>query len=165
MTGNTKPFSSAIRRFSQRKRPLFRSCERSVYETLTDIDLSPITQILCQSSQDLLQHPTFAPLLKTSMTGLVRRESIRQIFPARPGAQNPEHAIEDFSISATRPSAAGLPREQRCNQVPLNVLKFFTSRHVRSSERTRKNSIPPTTITQNTFLRSLLVLWKQNVDA
>lgn len=82
-------------------------------------------QIRRQGLQHAPQGPLLDPRLEASMTGLIRRIAIREIFPRRAGAQNPEDPIQDVARIAIRPSPsiAALPglRQEWCEHGPLGV--------------------------------------------
>ena len=76
-----------------------------------------------------LQSSVTAPLLKSSVTGLVWRISVQKIFPGSPRAQNPQDAIEHVAWITPWPSPAigslfGL-RKKRLDKLPL----FFGEIH------------------------------------
>jgi hypothetical protein len=82
-----------------------------------------------QIRREGLEHaPQGAPLhpaLEPAMTGLIRRIAIREVFPRRAGAEDPEDPIEDVSRIAPRPAAliateTGLRQEWR-EYRPLRV--------------------------------------------
>ena len=73
--------------------------------------------------QDLLESPVTAPLLKSSVTGLVGRISAWKIFPGSSRAKNPQDAIEHVTWITPWPSTAIRPlsrlRKKRPNELPL----------------------------------------------
>ena len=79
--------------------------------------------------QDLLKRPVTAPLLKSSMTGLVGRIPARKIFPGGSRAKNPQHAIEHVAWIPPGPSPAVRSllrlRKKRLDELPL----FFGEVH------------------------------------
>jgi hypothetical protein len=85
------------------------------------------------------------------MAGLVGREALGQVLPARATAQNPEDAVEDFARippgSAAPIGPAWRHWNQRFDDRPLFVRQFFTSCH----------AIDRSTMAQG-FMRPLLVL-------
>ena len=63
-------------------------------------------------------------MLKAPVARLVRRVPIGQILPRCPGAQHPEHAVQDVAGLPGRAAAAilaGLMSEERFEQRPLLV--------------------------------------------
>jgi hypothetical protein len=48
-----------------------------------------------QGGQDLLEHPSLRPAVEPAGLGAPRPIARRHITPRRPGAQDPQHAIED----------------------------------------------------------------------
>ena len=78
--------------------------------------------------QNLLKRPVTAPLLKSSVTGLVWRVSIRKISPGSSRAENPQDAIEYVARITPWPSSAvrsllGL-RKKRLDELPLFFGEF-----------------------------------------
>ena len=82
-------------------------------------------QIRGESLEDATQGPFAHPALKATMTGLIRRIAIGQVLPRRPGAQDPEDAVQHVAWIA--PGAASSIatharlREERCQNGPLRV--------------------------------------------
>ena len=80
-------------------------------------------QVLRERVEHAVQRAVATPLLEAAMTGLIRRIARRQILPRRPGAQNPEHAIENIArISPRTTSSIRTPPRlgnQRLDEVPL----------------------------------------------
>jgi len=64
------------------------------------------------------------PLLKTAMTGLIRRIAVGQIVPRSTGAQNPKNSIQyDSRIAPRSASTVGTPpgSEQGPENLPLRL--------------------------------------------
>ena len=82
-----------------------------------------------QGMQNSLEGPVTAPLLKSSVTGLIRRIATRKIFPGSSGSKNPQDAIEHIPRITPRPPPAIAPllrlRQKRLNELPL----FFGEIH------------------------------------
>jgi hypothetical protein len=70
----------------QHNRPLFRTAEGRIDESLFQIECATGQQVFGQSPQNPLQAAFPYPLLETTMAGLVRRILARQILPAGSGA-------------------------------------------------------------------------------
>ena len=65
------------------------------------------------------------PALKAAMAGLIGRIAIRQVFPRRAGAKDPEDAVQHVARIAPRSTASVAPdarlRQERCENGPLRV--------------------------------------------
>jgi len=85
-----------------------------------------------KSMQNFLESPVTAPLLKSSMTGLIGWISIQKIFPGSTGPQNPQDAIEHIARVTPWPSPAIWAslrlRKKRLDELPL----FFGKVHALS---------------------------------
>ena len=95
-----------------------------VDESFRKVQLSSTTQVLSERSKDLFDSAVADPALKPTVAGLVRRVAPWQVRPRRTRAKDPEHAIEDVSRIAVRPSTPVLVerlllREKRLDQSPL----------------------------------------------
>jgi hypothetical protein len=95
-----------------------------VDESFRQVQLSSTTQVLGESPQNLLQRAVADPALKSPVAGLVRRVAPWQVRPRRTGAKDPQHAIEDVSRIAERPSTPVLVErlflgKNRLDQSPL----------------------------------------------
>ena len=77
------------------QRPLFRRGEGRVDEGLTEINFAAVAEIFGEALQEPVKPTAALPLLKAAMTRLIGGIPPRQIVPRRPGAQHPEHAVED----------------------------------------------------------------------
>jgi hypothetical protein len=97
------------------QRPLFRRGEGRVDESLTEIDFAAVAEIFREPLQQSVEPTTALPLLKPPVAGLIRRIAPRQVVPRRPGAQHPEHAVEDGARIRPRASASigAPPRTER----------------------------------------------------
>ncbi len=73
--------------------------------------------------ENLLKSPVTAPLLKSSMTGLIGGVPIQKIFPGSSRAKNPQDAIEYVAWIAPGPSPAIRSlfrlRKKRLDELPL----------------------------------------------
>ena len=73
--------------------------------------------------QDLLKSPVPAPLLKSSVTGLIGGVPTQEVFPGSSRAKNPQDAIEHVPWIAPWPPPAvrslSRLRKQRFDEVPL----------------------------------------------
>jgi hypothetical protein len=83
--------------FYQLQSPLFRPREGGVDGSFAQIQFSTVDQIFGQHLQDQLEATILLPFLKTPMTGLIRRITIRQILPGCSRPQNPQHPIQHRS--------------------------------------------------------------------
>jgi hypothetical protein len=106
------------------QRPFFRRGEGRIDEGLTEIDLAAIAEIFCKALQEPIETAAALPLLKAPVTGLIGGIAPRQVMPRRPGAQHPEHAVEDRARIRPRAAASiGAPpgTERRFEHGPLGV--------------------------------------------
>ena len=73
--------------------------------------------------QDLLKSPVPAPLLKSSVTGLIGGVPTQEVFPGSSRAKNPQDAIEHVPWIAPWPPPAvrslSRLRKKRFDEVPL----------------------------------------------
>lgn len=95
-----------------------------VDESLGEVQLSTTTQVLGERSKDLLESAVADPALKSTVAGLVRRVTPRQVLPRSTRAKDPQHTIEDVSGIAEGPTASVLEKrlflwEKRLDQSPL----------------------------------------------
>jgi hypothetical protein len=86
----------------------------SVDESLCQVDLAPVPEILGQPSQESLKDALAHPLLVSTVARLVRRESRGQVCPWGARAKHPEHRIYD------RPGVL-----KRATALPTRWLQFF----------------------------------------
>jgi hypothetical protein len=81
------------------------------------------------------------------MAGLVGREALGQVLPARAAAENPEDAVEDFArITPGSAAAIGPARrhwDQRFDESPLFVRQFFASCHAVDRSTTARGFMRP----------------------
>jgi len=96
----------------------------AVDEGLGEVELAATFEILGERMQHALEGAVADPVLKSPVTGLIRRISWRQILPGRTGAQNPEHAHQDIAWIAIGPAADAelrrlLDGKQRLQHRPL----------------------------------------------
>jgi hypothetical protein len=106
------------------KSPLFRRAEAGVDEGFGQIELAAIAQILGEALQHAFEHAGPLPRLKTPMTRLIRWIPTRQVVPRRPGAQDPQHTVQDGARLRPRSAApVGATRrtKQRLEDGPLGV--------------------------------------------
>jgi len=80
--------------------------------------------VLGKRSKDLLERAVANPALKPTVARLVRRIATRQIHPRGAGAKHPQHAVENISRVAVRPTTHALADrlflwEKRLDQRPL----------------------------------------------
>ena len=79
--------------------------------------------------QNSLKGPVTAPLLKPSVTSLIRRITTRKIFPGSSGSKNPQNAIKHIPWITPGSPPAIVPllrlRQKRLNELPL----FFGEIH------------------------------------
>ncbi len=79
--------------------------------------------------QNFLESPVTAPLLKSSVTGLIGRISTRKVFPRSSCSKNPQDAIEHIAGITPWPSPAIRSllrfRQKRLDELPL----FFGEVH------------------------------------
>ena len=95
-----------------------------VDESFRQVQLSATTQVLGERSKDLFESAVADPTLKPTVAGLVRRVATRQVLPRRTRAKHPEHAVQDVTRIAVRPTTDTLAdrlflREKRLDQSPL----------------------------------------------
>jgi hypothetical protein len=113
--------------FYQLQSPLFGPAEGGIDGAFAQIDSSSFDQISGQRLQDHFETPVPLPLLKPTMAGLIGWIAIRQILPLRPGAQNPEHAIQHFPrVPPRSPSAIGTTWFDKhwLQHLPLSVFQI-----------------------------------------
>jgi hypothetical protein len=67
----------------------------AIDECLCEIELPAIAKIFSQAAKDPFERLVFNPRLKSSMAGLIRRISARQVGPRGARSQDPQHAIDD----------------------------------------------------------------------
>jgi hypothetical protein len=98
-------------------------------------------QVLRESSQRLFQFSAPHPLLESAVAGLEGRIFFGQFTPLRPGAQDPEHTVQDGEcvVPRTTTPVGSAPRPQhRLHHFPLLVGQLPTATHRRirrSAER------------------------------
>jgi hypothetical protein len=95
-----------------------------VDESFRKVQLSSTTQVLSERSKDLFDSAVADPALKPTVAGLVRRVAPWQVPPRGTRAKDPQHAIEDVSRIAVRPSTPVLEErlflgKNRLDQSPL----------------------------------------------
>ena len=72
--------------------------------------------------EELLPDASPLPAIEATGDGAPRTIAFGQIPPRGPGAQNPEHAVEDASMIDSRPAGLGfLWKEQRLEPLPVRV--------------------------------------------
>lgn len=101
-----------------------RAGEGRIHEGFRQIDLAAVAQILGEPLQQPIEATRALPLLKTPMTGLIRRIAAGQVVPGRPGPEDPQHAVQDAPRIHPRPAAPiGAPSrtEDRFEHGPLRV--------------------------------------------
>jgi hypothetical protein len=97
-------------------------------------------QCFGQHTQGLFQLPVAHPALKAPVAGLVQRILRRQLPRLRPGAQNPQHPVQNLTRilgPTTPPVGPPLKPQQWLQYRPLLVGDFSASSHLhfgRSSE-------------------------------
>jgi hypothetical protein len=69
----------------------------SIDECFCQINLASLVKILRQRSQQLLEDAVAHPLLISTVTRLVRRESSGQVCPRGARAEHPQHRVDDRS--------------------------------------------------------------------
>ena len=111
-----------------------------VDESLCQVQLSATTQVLGECPKNLLQRPVAHPTLKSTVTGLIRRIARRKVLPRRPGAKDPQDAVQNVPRIAEGPSPDALLdrlflREKRLKYGPL----LFGEVHI----KVRSDSDPP----------------------
>jgi hypothetical protein len=114
----------------QHNRPLFRTAEGGIDERLLQIEGPAEEQVFGQGAQNALQTAFPDPLLEPAMARLVRRVLARQVPPARPGTQYPEHAVEHRAGFAPRPTASvgsSLLAQQWPDRFPLRIAQVHAS--------------------------------------
>ena len=95
-----------------------------VDESLSQVQLSATTQVLGESSKNLLEGAVAYPALEPTVASLVRRVAPWQVSPRSTRAKDPKHAIEDVSRIAIGPTTSILDErlffgEKRLDQSPL----------------------------------------------
>jgi hypothetical protein len=104
--------------------PLFRRAEAGVDEGLAEIEFASIAEVFGEALQHAQQPAAALPLLKATMTGLVRRIARGEIVPGRSGAQHPQHAVQDRARGLRRTAASigtAAVAKQRLEDLPLRV--------------------------------------------
>ena len=85
--------------------------------------MPPLIEVAGKRMENPLESPVTAPLLKSSVTGLIGRISTRKVFPRRSRSKNPQDAIEYIAWVAPWPAPAVRPlsglRKTRLNKLPL----------------------------------------------
>jgi hypothetical protein len=90
----------------RQQRPFFRRAEAGVDEGFAEIEFASIAEVFGQALQHAQQLAAALPLLKATMTGLIRGIPRRQVVPRRARAQHPQHAIQHGAAVLPRPTAA-----------------------------------------------------------
>lgn len=90
-------------------------------------------QIAGERLQHASERAVVHPLLKASMTRLIRRIARRQVLPGRTRAEHPQDAVEDIARIAPGTAAPVAPqprlREERFENRPLRVSQVHTLRY------------------------------------
>jgi hypothetical protein len=112
----------------------------TVDESFRQVQLSSTTQVLSERPKDLFQRAVTYPTLKPTVTRLVRRVAMREVFPRRASTKYPQHAVQNVPRIAVGPSPNALLgrlffREKRLNESPL----LFGEVHI----KVRSNFDPP----------------------
>ena len=91
--------------------PFFGRDERAIDKAFLEIQPATVLQVLGHRQEHLLQDARAYPLLETPMHGLVLSVPRGQVFPRRPGAQNPKHTIQ--GLAPVAPGSAAQIRAHR----------------------------------------------------
>lgn len=92
-----------------------------------EVELAAISEVGRETSEHSLQHAVLDPRLESSMARRRWRVAPGQVRPGGPGAQDPEHAIDDITWVSPRPAALLrralplAPGEAAFDRVPLLV--------------------------------------------
>jgi hypothetical protein len=97
-------------------RPLFGDHKRAVDETLRQVKLAPLFEIVRQRLQKALERPVAHPPLEAAVAGLVWRVSFGHILPLGARAQNPEDSVQHLATATPGSPAAVRPSRHRPNQ-------------------------------------------------
>jgi hypothetical protein len=87
--------------------------EASVDERSPQIEIAFVVERLCEDFEGAPQHAGADPQLKSTMAGLVRRITVRQVGPRGAGPQDPEDAIEHRTVLFPRAPSAVFSSRQR----------------------------------------------------
>ncbi len=85
--------------------PLFSDDEGAVDEALAEVDLAALSQVPRQRFKHYPERAVARPLLEPAVAGLVRREAVWQVLPARAASEYPEDAVDDLAGVSPRPAA------------------------------------------------------------
>ena len=111
------------------QRPFFRPGVGGIDKRFGQIDFAAVAQVLGQPLEDPLKPAAALPLLKAAVAGLIGRIASRQIMPRGPGAEHPEHAVQDGARIAPRPAPAiraAARTKRRFQDLPLLVSEVHT---------------------------------------
>ncbi len=114
------------------QRPLFRPGVRGIDEGFTEIEFAAVAEILGQALEQAIEAAAALPLLKASMTRLVRRVARREIGPRGARAQHPEHAVEHGACigpRASTPIRTSPGPKRRFEHRPLGVGEIHAARY------------------------------------
>lgn len=99
----------------------------AVDEGFAQVKLAAIAKVFRDRVKGRLDDSAFGPLLKSSVTGLIRRISSRQVGPRSARTQDPEHPVQYGAWINPRATAAFSRRRKlvlrkvRCDRRPLIV--------------------------------------------
>jgi hypothetical protein len=111
------------------QRPFFCAGVGGVDEGFGEIDFAAIAEIGRQPFEEAIEPPTALPLLKATVTRLVRRVARREIGPGRAGPQDPQHTVEDGArVGPRAPASIGTAArtKRRLKHGPLGVGQIHT---------------------------------------
>jgi len=78
----------------------------AVDESLAEVELAALNQIISKSLQRLLKYAVADPTLEATKARRVRRIAIWRVGPRGAGAKNPQHTVENIARVAPGSSAA-----------------------------------------------------------
>ena len=100
----------------------------AVNEMQAPVDPALAVSASLERLQDALPDPGLAPAVEPARHGADRAITLGQVLPGRPGAVDPENAIDDRAVIVVRPPRARLLRgQQRFQPLPLYISQIVTS--------------------------------------
>ena len=82
----------------------------AVDECFSEVKLAASFEMLGERAKNSFESALADPALESSMAGLIRRISTREILPRGSGAQHPKHTVHDVARIAKRATTSILNR-------------------------------------------------------
>src|SRR5665647_496600 len=102
----------------------------AIDESLGQIDLAAVSQVLCERLENLPEHSIRNPLLHPAVARLVRRVLAGQRSPRSSGPKDPEHSVENVARGNPRTTLAVLAQFGLWNQTLNNPPLLVSELHV-----------------------------------